>query len=404
MKRLSCVFSFFLMIVVCGISVYAAEGPAFKVSMAEAYPGEKVTLTIETVGNPGIASFDLKVEYDTSRLEWVEVEKGNLKGTMDVAVDHTITWFDADNNMDNTVVATLVFQVKPDSPDGYAMVSVSYQKGDVFDIDEKDVDFEVISGGIKVKKNTTADDKYIQVESFVSRLYSNFLRREADESELASWSGLLYSGKTTGSHVVYGFVYSKEFQNNPLDNEAFVTAMYETIFGREPDMGGMNSWVAVLEKGCTRKKVLAGFLNSEEMRYLCDSIGIRPGSYESDEIIDHHTKVTYFVSRMYKNCLGRQADYPGLTAWVSALVEGRATGSKVAAGFFFSPEMEQKELSNRDYVFIAYLALLDREPDLDGMNSWVAALDRENDREIIVSGFVKSVEFGNLCNEYGIIR
>ena len=125
----------------------------------------------------------------------------------------------------------------------------------------------------------------LMVESFLSNLYDNFLGREADSSGLQAWSDVLVEGKATGSKVVYKFVYSDEFQANPLSNKDFVTAMYETIFDRDPDDAGFNAWVNVLEKGCTRKKVLAGFLNSDEMEELCDDMGIEAGSYHSDEIV-----------------------------------------------------------------------------------------------------------------------
>ena len=266
--------------------------------------------------------------------------------------------------------------------------------------------------GLTRRRNAEADlflsDRSIpaadkdQIRVFVSRLYRNFLSREADEGGLESWTAALMEGRSTGAKVVYGFVYSQEFQNNPLDNAAFVTAMYETIFGREPDEAGLSAWVSVLENGCTRKKVLGGFLNSDEMKRLCTSYGITAGSYESDEAVDRNTKVTYFVSRMYRCCLGRNADYDGLTNWVNGLAAGSVTGAEVASGFFFSREMEQKNLSNGAYVTNAYVALLDRQPDEGGLASWVSALESGKTRESIIEGFVKSEEFAGLCAEYGI--
>lgn len=241
-----------------------------------------------------------------------------------------------------------------------------------------------------------------RVRDFVSRLYRNFLSREPEESGLASWTAALCEGRTTGAKVVYGFVYSKEFQNNPLDNVAFVSAMYETIFGREPDEDGLAAWVKVLENGCTRKKVLAGFLNSDEMKRLCTSFGVSAGSYTSNEIVDRNTKVTYFVSRMYWYCLGRKADKEGLEAWVTMLLSGKASGGDIAAGFFYSREMETRNLSNREFVAVAYAALLDREPDEPGLASWTAVLDRGRGRNEIVEGFVNSIEFSELCANYGI--
>ena len=251
---------------------------------------------------------------------------------------------------------------------------------------------------------TPSDDELKPIDDFVSRLYKNFLGRSAKKDEVRVWSMPLAQNSTTGAKVVYKFVYSEEFQANPLNNAAFVTAMYETILGRKPDQSGLNSWINILDNGCTRKKVLAGFLNSDEMRKLCSDIGIESGSYNSDEVVDKNSKVTFFVARMYRCCLGRDADYDGLTSWVSALLDKRATGTKIATGFFFSPEMKNMGLSNRQFVENAYIALLDRQPDTAGWNSWTQALDKTGDRNKIVQGFVKSVEFGNLCEEYGINR
>ena len=254
----------------------------------------------------------------------------------------------------------------------------------------------------ETETNKEADSE--AVKAFVSRLYKNYLGREADEDGLKAWTDALVSGRGTGAKVVYGFVYSPEFQANPLSNSDFVAAMYRTIFDREPDETGLQAWVYVLDNGCTRKKVLSGFLNSHEMKDLCDSLGIAAGTYSSEEIVDQNPKVTYFVSRMYRCCLGREADAAGLEAWVSALLDGRASGTRIATGFFFSPEMEQMGLDDEAYVTNAYKALLDREPDQDGFASWVKALENNNDRTKIVYGFVKSQEFANLCAEYGITQ
>ena len=240
------------------------------------------------------------------------------------------------------------------------------------------------------------------VRAFVTRLYQNFLGREPDNGGLEAWTDALTSKRATGAKVVYGFVYSQEFQSNPLSNEAFVTALYVTILGREPDESGMEAWTDVLKTGFTRRKVLEGFLNSIEMKQLCASMGVEPGKYRSEEVIDRNGDVTYFVSRMYEYCMGRQPDYNGLTNWVGALVDGRSSGADIAAGFFFSREMEQMRLDDRSFVNTAYLTLLNREPDEEGLDAWTEVLKEYGDRSIIVAGFVFSQEFDELCRSYGI--
>ena len=127
-----------------------------------------------------------------------------------------------------------------------------------------------------------ADDDYEQLEDFVSRLYRNFLKREPDEKGLTDWVDVLRFGRGTGAKVVAGFVLSPEYKANSLSNKEYVTALYRIIFNREPDVAGLNSWISVIENGCTIKKVLAGFVNSEEFKNLCRDLGIVSGTYTSD--------------------------------------------------------------------------------------------------------------------------
>ena len=201
---------------------------------------------------------------------------------------------------------------------------------------------------------------------------------------------------------MYGFVYSKEFQENPLSNVDYVTAMYRVILGREPDKAGLSSWVKILEDGATRKKVLEGFLNSPEMTALCEALGIDQGKFYSDELVDRNVKVTAFVTRLYKFCLGRAADIDGLAAWAKALNEKASTSTKVVKNFFNSTEFIEKNLSNEEFVTTAYKVILDREPDAAGAKSWIKALDDGASRQDVILGFAQSVEFENLCQTYGI--
>ena len=150
MKKYLCLILLAVMFLSIFATMAMADSPNFRVSEAEANPGDEVVLTISMENNPGIASFDLQVDYDENKLEWVDVHKGSFSGMWDTAVGQTITWFNSENNYDNTVIAELTFKVKENASEK-AEVLISYEEGDVYNIDEEDVDFEIIAGGINIK-------------------------------------------------------------------------------------------------------------------------------------------------------------------------------------------------------------------------------------------------------------
>ena len=247
------------------------------------------------------------------------------------------------------------------------------------------------------------EDDYEKVKDFVLRLYRNILKREPDESGWYDWVEALMSGRATGAKVVAGFVLSPEYIANSLGNEEYITALYHIIFSREPDVKGLNAWMSVMENGCTNKKVLAGFINSVEFNNLCRDLGIATGSYYSDELTDQNVKKAAFVARLYKICLERAYEQEGLYNWVNALASYTITGSSVAKNFFNSQEFKNRELDDTSFVTVAYQAILDREPDPSGLKSWIDALSQGYTRNNVLSGFLKSIEFDNLCAEYRIV-
>jgi LCP family protein required for cell wall assembly len=114
-------------------------------------------------------------------------------------------------------------------------------------------------------------------------------------------------------------------------------------------------------------------------------------------------EVKSFVSRFYVQCLGRQPDSDGLNEWVSRLLNGSKTGADVAEGFVFSEEFLSHNYSNEEFVTILYRAFFNREPDSYGYNAWLKKLGGGTSRKAILDGFLKSQEFAELCNSYGII-
>ena len=126
-------------------------------------------------------------------------------------------------------------------------------------------------------------------------------------------------------------------------------------------------------------------------------------------------QVTAFVKRFYKVVLGRpqseiDKDVDGINDWVNRLTSGQETGAQVAYGFVYSPEFQNKKVSNDEYVKTLYKSFFNRDPfdpnnyDEDGYNYWMNKLNSGTDRIDVLAGFTNSVEFKNLCDSYGITR
>ena len=250
---------------------------------------------------------------------------------------------------------------------------------------------------VKVYKNNS-------IEGFVYRLYSKALEREPDVNGFANWVTQLKDKKISGSGAAFGFFFSPELTNRNLSNEAFVTLLYNVFLNREPDAGGMQTWLSALETGASRKYVFSGFANSQEWKGLCEKFGIEPGSYTSDEPRDQNLQVTAFVQRLYSLCLNRKAEVDGLNNWTAALLSKEQDGAHVAYGFFFSQEFVGRNLSNAEYVEVLYKVLLGRNSDPAGKADWVKQLDGGMARMDIFRGFVHSQEFDQICADYGIVR
>lgn len=112
--------------------------------------------------------------------------------------------------------------------------------------------------------------------------------------------------------------------------------------------------------------------------------------------------LTAFVARFYRECLDREPDPAGLSAWVEQLKAGTKAGSDVAQGFINSPEFINRSLDDRDYMYVLYNAFFNRDPDDAGLTGWLKALASGSTREDALNGFINSGEFAELCRNYGI--
>ena len=122
-----------------------------------------------------------------------------------------------------------------------------------------------------------------------------------------------------------------------------------------------------------------------------------PAVYENQGVYN-------YIARLYDIVLHRSHDEKGMSDWYNNLITGTNNGAQVAHGFFFSQEYQNENTSNDTYLRNLYQALFDREPDSTGYNEWMARLEAGVPRINILKGFVDSVEFDNLCKQFGITK
>ena len=132
--------------------------------------------------------------------------------------------------------------------------------------------FGVASGSTFAPNITVAPSQ--DVIDFATRLYTTCLGRNADQAGLDDWASQLANMKISGSEAAHGFFFSGEFIDAGYSNAEYVTRLYRTFMGREPDQAGFDNWMAALASGQSREFVFQGFAGSAEWAGICADYGI----------------------------------------------------------------------------------------------------------------------------------
>ena len=233
-------------------------------------------------------------------------------------------------------------------------------------------------------------------EGYIIRLYRTVFNRNPDAAGLKYWVDSLETGTRTAASVVDFFFNSSEYINSGKTNDQIVRDIYGTMLDRMPDSAGFAYWKKYLDIGMTPESLLAGFVNSPEFTSLAQNYGISRGEIVLTDPLDKSFERTYFVYRLYENCLGRTPDLGGERYWCQRLDEGE-TGSTTAANFFFSDEFSRKRYNNSTFVEYLYKAIHGRKSDLNGLIFWTTKLNYTDTREKVMNGFIDSQEFRNQC-------
>lgn len=219
----------------------------------------------------------------------------------------------------------------------------------------------------------------------VMRLYSAALGRTPDDAGLAANVAALDTLGLQG--VANLFVNSAEFQSRfgNLTNVQFLQQLYVFALGRQGDGAGLQAWLNAMDNGMTRAQVVVGFSESAENQTRTAAT-LAAGLWMPDA-------EAHIIARMYDATLDRLPDPGGLVGWV-ALYDGGMSLTQIAQSFVASPEFQARygALSNQQFIEQLYRFCLNREGDAPGVQAWVDLLNNGTSRAQVVVGFSESPE------------
>ncbi|MBR3356335.1 MAG: Ig-like domain-containing protein [Solobacterium sp.] len=140
----------------------------------------------------------------------------------------------------------------------------------------------------------------------------------------------------------------------------------------------------------------------EEPSQAVITVTTKDGGYTASCTVTVEDPINAFVRRLYLLCFGRKAEEEGLNTWTTVLKNRSFTAAQVVVGFFLSKEMKALDLTPKEFVERCYLVMMDREGEEEGMKTWMDCLDAGMSELFILSGFVGSGEFKQICADTGI--
>jgi hypothetical protein len=199
---------------------------------------------------------------------------------------------------------------------------------------------------------------------YIAQVYEDLFHRLADAGGLAFWSGLVDHGMPRAGVVA---LMERDAGHEFYRNE--IADFYQAYLGRSADEAGMSYWVEYLDAGATLEQTRATFLTSAEFS--------KTQGAESDDA---------FLNAAYQSVLHREIDDSGREFFRQALHDG-ATREQVADLLLGSDEFR------RQTAYDFYVRLLHRSPEPAGLEFWTFGLDRNVPEASKLADFLASDEY-----------
>lgn len=127
-----------------------------------------------------------------------------------------------------------------------------------------------------------------------------------------------------GDGVTLALLFGAEGDPSPTAEALFVARLYTATFGRDPDPGGLNFWIAAAPGLGGRAAVAAAFADSREFEDRFGGLdALTPDA---------------FVGQLYRNILGREGEPEGVAFWAGAIERGVIDEADALASFAVSAE------------------------------------------------------------------
>lgn len=221
----------------------------------------------------------------------------------------------------------------------------------------------------------------LPLDGEIARLYQAVFGRLPDQGGMAFYLDGRAEGRTLTS-VSQEFLGSPEFiaTYGSLDNQAFVEQLYRNVLDRNGDTTGINFWTGRLNGGQTRAAVVIEFAQSDEFVAKTGTAAVQ-------------SSVQGSIYRLYLAYFLRPADAGGF-AFYTDQANVRSLTS-ISNDFANSPEFDARygSLSDRDFLDLIYANVLSRTPDEAGYGFWVDQMQRGRSRGDVMLAFSESPEF-----------
>jgi uncharacterized repeat protein (TIGR02059 family) len=165
-------------------------------------------------------------------------------------------------------------------------------------------------------------------------------------------------------------------------NDAFVKTLYQNVFHRDADAGGLAFWTGKLQAGASRADVALWLANSQE------KLAMPPAD------ADFNASDVATLVRMYSSLFDRKADAAGLNYWIAAHEAGKSMAD-IADAFVASFEASGGYVPMNDAQFVnaLYQSALHRQGSASELQYWTGELGSHHlDRGDVLLGFANSAE------------